>query len=107
MYEAMGATAPVTDATVAAIQIAKDPYLREVACNVTRLSNIEKYGNPGGPCARTSPTTSTSGVGLRDIVGPLRLYVSHRERPYVAPLLLVGGLGLVFAAGVVYGRMKR
>lgn len=106
MYEAMGKTAPVTDATVSLFEIAKDPYLREASCHVMRLSNIEKYGHPGGPCPRTPPTTSTRGVGLVDVVGPLRLWVSHKRRPWLAPLLVAGAFGVVFAAGVSRGRKR-
>ena len=102
----MGATAPpVTSATQAALEIVRDPYLGEVACEVMRLHTLQASGQLGPPCARTDPRqrTSTAGVGLRGIVGPLRLYQQHVQRPWLFPAAAVGIVGLAYYLGTLNG----
>jgi len=100
-YQMLGATAPVTDATVSALEIARDPYLREAACEVMRLRTLQATGRMGGPCPRTDPQykTSTAGVGLRAVVGPLRLFQKHVQRPWLLPAAAVGIVGLAYYLG--------
>lgn len=104
----MGAT-PVTSATQAALKIAGDPYLQETACEVMRLSNVSRTGNPGAPCPRTDPRyrNSRAGVGLEQIVGPLRMFVLHRQYPWLLPVAGVTILGLAFYAGMEFGGGRR
>jgi hypothetical protein len=101
--------APVTTATQAALRIVSDPYLKEAACEVLRLSELQRTGRAPGPCQRTDPRYrgSREGVGLEHVVGPLRLYGKHRERPWLFPLLAVSVLGLVFYAGYASGKGRR
>lgn len=90
---------PVTDATVALLQITQDPYLAEAACEIMRLSQLEQTGRPGARCRRTRPTSSRKGIGLREVVSPLRAWIWHRQHPYVVPLAVMGLLGLTYYAG--------
>lgn len=87
-------------------KILKDPYLPEMACELTRLSNLEAGKGPGPSCRRTvaTPAQIAQGVGLRHAVGPLRLYIFHRQYPWVAPLAVAGLLGLTFWLGYEVGK---
>jgi hypothetical protein len=101
--------APVTTATMAALRVVEDPFLGETACEVMRLSNLKRTGSPGPPCPRTDPRYrgSAKGVGLEKLVGPLRTYIGHRERPWALPALVGGAVLLIFYAGYGVGRGRR
>lgn len=107
-YLPMG-QAPVTTATQAALRIVKDPYLREAACEVMRLSNTVRAGRPGPACARTDPRYrgTRAGVGLEHAVGPLRLFITHRQYPWLLPVAAVTILGVAFYAGMEFGKGPR
>lgn len=102
----LGATAPVTDATTAALEIVRDPYLREAACEVMRLRTLQATGHLAVPCGRTDPKfrTSTAGVGLKNVVGPLRLFQRHVQRPWMLPLGAAAALGLAYYLGTQRSR---
>lgn len=104
-YTAMGDSATTT-ATQAAMLIVSDPYLKEAACEVMRLSNTVSTGSPGGNCPRTDPRYrgSRTGVGLENLVGPLRLYTYHRQNPWVIPLAAGVGAMLIFYLGMEYAK---
>ena len=76
----------VMSTATAAAAIATDPYLPEVTNLVLKLKELEKDG--GG-----------KGVGLRNVVGPLRFFVKTQEKPWILPTTVIGVFGLVFAAG--------
>lgn len=107
-YHPMGQT-PAATATQAALRIVQDPYLNEAACEVLRLSNTVRTGNPGGNCPRTSPRYrgTTQGVGLQHMVGPLRLYTLHRQKPWLAPVVVGGILMLTFYLGMEFQKGGR
>jgi hypothetical protein len=96
------------DVLSAAKQIVADPYLPEVACQVMRLSQVVK-GKKAADCARTPAAfkTSTKGIGLKYAVAPLRLYVYHRQHPYIVPALIGAAFLLTFAIGYKTGRRKK
>jgi hypothetical protein len=77
----------------AAAAVARDPYLPEVVNLVLQLKEQEKESASSG-----GGSTGT-GVGLRNVVGPLRTFVAIQERPWILPLAVAGGFGLIFAAG--------
>ena len=104
-YQHLGQSG-VTSATQAALQIVGDPYLKEAACEVLRLSNTVRTGQPGPPCPRTSPAYrgTRKGVGLEHVVGPVRLFIVHRRYPWLLPVAGVTLLGLAFYAGMEFSK---
>jgi len=105
-YVPIGQDSATTTATQAALQIAKDPYLKEAACEVFRLSSVDKYGRPGAACPRT-PRGAAGGIGLRHAVGPLRLFIWHKQYPWAIPLAGITILGMAYLAGIEDGRKRR
>lgn len=77
----------------AAAAIAKDPYLPEVVNLVLKLEEQEKSSSS------TSSGSTGSGVGLRNVVGPLRTFVAIQQKPWVLPVAVAGTFGLIFAMG--------
>jgi hypothetical protein len=77
----------------AAAAVATDPYLPRVVDLVLELESLEKSEE-----ARSSGSTGT-GVGLRNVVGPLETYVAVQKKPWLLPVTVIGVFGLVFAAG--------
>ena len=103
-YQSIGATTTAQ----AVLKIADDPHLPEVVCNVLRLSDIEEGKTPGPPCYRIpSNRNPGQGIGLRYLVGPVRLAVKVREKPVTAAIIAVTGVALIFALGYGAGRRKR
>jgi hypothetical protein len=87
-YLATGASQLHSTATAAAA-IATDPYLPEVVDLVIKLQSAEKSSSSGGG----------PGVGLRNVVGPLRTFVKIQEKPWILPVVVIGVFGTIFAAG--------
>lgn len=105
-YQATGAD--LKTAAQAAIRVADDPHLPEVACHVLRLSDMEAGRPAGSPCPPVPLNRSPGkGIGLRHAVVPIRLAVKVREKPWVAVLAVGGILGLTFALGYGAGRRKK
>jgi hypothetical protein len=109
-YTELGADwSKVGTALEAAGKVAGDPYLKQVACEVLRVSKVEAGQDPGPPCPLTAPpgTVIPGGVGLRHAVWPIKVYGFHKRYPYVIPLAAVGVLGLIFYAGYATGKRRR
>lgn len=77
----------------AATAIAQDPYLPEVVGLVLKLKEQEKSS------AKSGSGSTGRGVGLRNIVGPLRTYVAVQNKPWILPVAVIGAVSLIFAAG--------
>ena len=97
-YTAVGS---VLSTASAAAAIVKDPYLPEVTRLVLKLQSLEK-----GTAAKSSGSTGT-GVGLRNVVGPLRLFVKVQEKPWILPAAAIGIVGSIFAAGYFVGKSRK
>lgn len=92
------------DIGTAALKIAQDPHLKEMICHVLRLNALERGVRAPTPCARIPATASPGkGIGLRHAVGPLRMFVTIREKPYLIPLVVGGTAMAVFLAGFFLG----
>ena len=96
-YTAMGG---VISTANAAIAVAKDPYLSEVVALVLRLQASEKRS------AGISGSTG-KGVGLRNVVGPLRTFVKIQEKPWILPVAIIGIVGTIFAAGYFTRKVQK
>jgi len=90
---AYAATGGIVSTVTAAAAIVKDPYLPEVVNLVLKLQSLEKTSVKEG-----GGSTGT-GVGLRNVVGPLRAFVKIQEKPWILPVAVVGIFGTIFAAG--------
>ena len=96
-YTAMGG---VISTANAAIAVAKDPYLSEVVTLVLKLQAQEaKSAGISGSTGR--------GVGLRNVVGPLRLFVKIQEKPWILPVAVIGIVGTIFAAGYFTRKVQK
>jgi hypothetical protein len=80
--------------------VLEDPYLPEVTSLVMRLQASEQKsgGKAGAP---------SKGVGLKNIVTPLRFYVTTKENPIVGIAAVAGILAVPFLAGYLFGKSKR
>ena len=87
----------VISTATAAAAIATDPYLPEVTDLVLKLKALEK----------NSAGSTGKGVGLRNVVGPLRLFVKVQERPWILPVTVIGVFGLVFSAGYFARKVQK
>jgi hypothetical protein len=96
-YTAMNGTVSTVNAATAIIS---DPYLPEVTRLVLKLQSLEK-GSAG-----TGGSTG-KGVGLRNVVGPLRLFVKTQESPWILPVAAIGVFGLIFSAGYFARKVQR
>ena len=83
-----------------------DPYLGEFACEMKRLSNLESGKPAGQPCRRTI-RTAQKGVGLRYVVGPVRLLVYQKQHPWFVPLVGAATVGLIFMLGYTAGKGRK
>ena len=105
-YEFLGKE-PVTEATISFMDVARDPYLREFACEIHRLDNVTTYGRPGPPCTRTKKRPkSPSEVGLRELLPALRAFTFHQQYPYAIPMAAFAVLSLVYTVGFLKGTRK-
>ena len=96
--------AKVQPAFETGVAVVQDPYLPEMACEGKRLQNVKAGRQPGPNCPRTPRVAAGTGVGLRHAVGPLRLYVRHKQHPWVAPTAIAGVLLLMFGLGYAAGK---
>jgi hypothetical protein len=71
----------------AATEVLRDPALPEVIRQVTVIKSTEKAGG-GGP-----------GIGLSNVVGPLKVYAATRLHPWLIPVGVVVLLGVPFLIG--------
>ena len=88
------ATGGVLSTASAAAAVATDPALPTVVDLVLRLKAIESGKSP--PSGSSAPS---SGVGLRNVVAPLKMFIAIQERPWILPVTVIGVLGVAFAAG--------
>jgi uncharacterized membrane protein len=75
----------------AAAAIARDPYLPEVVQLVLELERTE----------------DDQGVGLHNVVGPLRTFVKIQKKPWVLPVIAIGLVGGIFALGYYTGKVTK
>lgn len=94
------ATGDIMSTATAATAIATDPSLPEIVQLVLKLRAVEsgKSSSGGG---------GGSGVGLRNVVGPLRTFVAIQEKPWILPVAVVSIFGSIFAFGYVAGKARR
>jgi hypothetical protein len=92
------ATGGLLSTASAATAVATDPYLPEVVNLVLKLKASEKK------TAGTGSGSTGKGVGLRNVVGPLRAFVKIQENPWILPVGVVGVVGVIFAAGYFTGK---
>ena len=86
-----------------------DPYLTEVLCELDRYQ-LAEVGMPAPPaCARTiaTPAQIEKGAGLNYAATPIRIAVFGERYPGLIPAMAIGGLALIFFAGVATGRARR
>lgn len=81
------ATSGLMSTASAAAAIARDPYLPETVDLVLRLKESESSSGSG------------AGVGLRNVVGPLRVFVKTQENPWMIPTAVTVIAGSLFALG--------
>lgn len=96
-YTAIGG---VVSTASAATAIVTDPYLPEVVGLVLKLKSLEKTSSSKGE------GSTGAGVGLRNVVGPLRTFVKIQEKPWILPVAVVGIFGTIFAAGYFTARAR-
>lgn len=89
----------------AAVDIASDPYLEEVACRVGQLKSIDR-GNAPGACPAT-PDDLPGGIGLRRTVPALRAYVYSQQHRWVIPAAIAIAIGVPMWLGYELGRKYR
>lgn len=75
--------------------IASDPALGEVLLLVNQLKQIN-----------ASKPSSGGGVGMADLVTPLRAFVFYEENPWVGPVAIAAILGLPFLLGYTFGKKR-
>jgi hypothetical protein len=99
---AYSATGGLMSTASAATAIAADPNLPVIVDLVLQLQSIEKDKASSG-----SAGAASSGVGLRNVVGPLRMFVAVQKRPWIVPVVTIGVLGAVFAGGYLVSERRR
>jgi hypothetical protein len=88
--------------------IIEDPYLKEAACNISRLKAVTGGQYPGPPCPPTPGSPDPKkGIGLRYAIKPLHMAVYARQNPWVVPLAAVAVLGIPFFLGMAVGKRRR
>lgn len=87
----------VMDTAQAALALTQDPYLGEVTGLVLELRDLSSSGE-------TTSGYSEPGVGLVDVVEPLRFFVESKKNPWLIPTLLGATLGTAFFVGYLIGR---
>lgn len=85
-----------------AMHVVEDPALPEVACRVNQLWAIENKRTVPA-CPKTS-TTLRGGVGLRQVLIPMRGVVYAQQHPWVKPAAVAAVLGVPFLIGYLVGR---
>jgi hypothetical protein len=99
------ATGGLMSTASAATAVATDPSLPVVVDLVLKLQSIEKSkAAASGP---SGPSIPSRGVGLRNVVGPLKMFVAIQERPWILPATVVGILGVTFMGGYLVGKKRR
>lgn len=83
-----------------------DPYLPEVTCLTMRISALEEGRPPGPPCRRTPPNQPRRGLGLREVITPLRWAAKSKEHRWLLPAAVGGAVLGSFALGYLFGREK-
>jgi hypothetical protein len=82
--------------------VASDPYFGEVVCRIGQLKSIESGGAPGD-CVAT-PAGQPGGVGLANLMYPLRAYVFAEANKWVYPVAALAILGLPMWIGYRLGK---
>lgn len=91
-------------------ELMADPHLQEAICVGRRVANVIDDQPPGPKCRRTGPVSAArlaKGAGLHKALTPARLFVLHKQRPWMLPAAIAGGLGLVFAIGYFTGKGRK
>lgn len=95
----------VENAAGAALSFSQDPYLPEVACRFNQLASINANQTPGA-CTDTPPNLA-GGVGLRNVIVPLRAYVYAQEHKWVYPVAVAAIIGIPLFVGYQLGSGKK
>jgi hypothetical protein len=85
-------------ALTAAKTILEDPALMEVSGLVLKLHNMQPPPKPG---SKPAP-----GIGLKDVVPPLRAYVKFKENPVIGYAIVGAILGAPFLLGYALGKRR-
>jgi hypothetical protein len=88
------ATGGVLSTASAVTAIATDPSLPIVVDLVLKLKAIES-----GKASSSGSSAPSRGVGLRNVVAPLKMFIAIQKRPWILPATVIGVLGAAFAAG--------
>lgn len=78
--------------------ILDDPALPKLTGYVIELQKIQQKRGGGAP---------SKGIGLSDIVTPVRYYVAYQKNRWVLPVAALAILGLPFLLGYSVGKKKR
>lgn len=89
----------------AALNASQDPYLPEVACRFNQLAAINA-NHPVGTCNDT-PSGLPGGIGLRNLIVPLRGYVYAQQHKWVYPLAIAAVVGVPMAIGYALGKGRK
>lgn len=89
--------------------ILEDPALPEIATQVIKLHNLQQNATyyktiSSAPKALHGPPGVVPGIGLRDIVTPLKMYVKFKEQPILGYAALAGVLAVPFLLGYFVGK---
>lgn len=78
--------------------ILDDPALPKLTGYVLELKTLQTKRGGGAP---------TKGIGLSDIVTPVKYYVAFQKNRWIAPVAALAILGLPFLLGYSVGKRKR
>lgn len=107
-YSSTGDLSTLTSAAGAVVDVANDPHLPEVICEVQRLSLLEQGKPLPAPCTKIPLKAGTGkGIGLRYAVVPLRLAVKVREKPWIVAAVALGIGASIFTLGYTSGRRSK
>ena len=87
-----------------ASDVAADPYLPELICRIQQLKNINN-GQAVAICAET-PEGIPGGVGIGNLMMPLRGYVYAQQNKWVYPVAILAILGIPFLLGYRMGEKQ-
>jgi hypothetical protein len=79
----------------AGVKILEDPYLPQLACEIVRLNRIQAGLNPGKSCPAPRFVDPTRGIGLEDVVTPVRAFQFYKQHP-----LIVAAGAATFVVGI-------
>lgn len=110
-YQAIGLDVPALISRAqklgtTALKVLEDPYLPELTCLVMRLNAIQESRDPGLPCKRT-PKGLPGGIGLEDVITPVRIFAGIKQKPALGILGIILVLGGIAGLGYLVGKGKK